>query len=367
MAAANKVAALITLLIALLGPVACQYHPNGGDPRSRPTPGHRRICLKGWLPPVLSFQICPPGSDTNPPPGPSPPPYAPQLRVGYYDNSCPHAESIVRDVVYKAISSNPGDGAGIIRLFFHDCFVQGCDASVLLRSMPGSTELTEMFGAPNNNSLRPSAFKLVDDAKAALEAACPGKVSCADIVAFAARDASASLSNGAIKFDMPSGRFDGRVSRKSEAESDLPGPSENLQQLTASFAAKGLDAGDLVTLSGAHTIGKARCLFFTDRLSEMEPSFAAGLNRTCTSDDTRVNEDYKTPDVLDKQYYQNIIDKKVLFTSDDTLKTTPLVGKFASGEESWEKAFAKAMVKMGSIGIKNSANGEIRKTCSSVN
>ncbi|KAL6657511.1 hypothetical protein ACP70R_005291 [Stipagrostis hirtigluma subsp. patula] len=362
--AAAKLAALITLLV-LLGPVACQNYDHNGSHGSRRHRGRSVDCLGGWVR-LFNGGKCPPGSKHNPNPRPSPPPYAPSLNEGYY-KSCPNAEKIVRDVVYRATYNDRGVGAGLIRLFFHDCFVQGCDASVLLTSTPESGTQTEMVGAPNINSLRASAFKVIDDAKAELEKACPNSVSCADIVAFAARDASDILSGGRIKFPMPAGRYDGRVSRKSEAESDLPGPSENIQQLTASFRAKGLSPTDLVVLSGAHSIGNARCLFFTDRLSEMDPGFAAGLNRSCTSDDTRVNQDYKTPDVLDKQYYQNIIDKKVLFTSDDTLKSSSLVGDFASNPVSWEAAFAKSMVEMGKIGVKTSANGEIRKTCSRIN
>lgn len=46
------------------------------------------------------------------------------LEVGYYNRKCPKAEYIVRAVVGKAIYQNPGIGAGIIRMAFHDCFVQ---------------------------------------------------------------------------------------------------------------------------------------------------------------------------------------------------------------------------------------------------
>uniref|UniRef100_A0A0E0ANA4 Plant heme peroxidase family profile domain-containing protein n=1 Tax=Oryza glumipatula TaxID=40148 RepID=A0A0E0ANA4_9ORYZ len=47
-----------------------------------------------------------------------------RLRVGYYKRKCAPAEYVVRAVVGNAVRQNPGVGAGIVRMFFHDCFVQ---------------------------------------------------------------------------------------------------------------------------------------------------------------------------------------------------------------------------------------------------
>lgn len=68
---------------------------------------------------------------------------------------------------------------------------QGCDASLLLDSTGGI--VSEKRSNPNRNSAR--GFDVIDEIKSALEKECPHTVSCADILAIAARDSTVLVSS----------------------------------------------------------------------------------------------------------------------------------------------------------------------------
>uniref|UniRef100_A0A453JMF8 Plant heme peroxidase family profile domain-containing protein n=1 Tax=Aegilops tauschii subsp. strangulata TaxID=200361 RepID=A0A453JMF8_AEGTS len=154
-------------------------------------------------------------------------------------------EGTVRTEVEKAIKSNPGIGAALVRLVFHDCWFQGCDGSVLLdkTTSGGNTEKK----AINNIGL--DGFNLIDTIKYKLG----NSVSCADIVVFAARDAARYLSGGKITYSVPSGRKDGIVSSAAAADAILPQSTFEFQQLVDNFAKKNFTQEELVILSGAHS------------------------------------------------------------------------------------------------------------------
>lgn len=49
-----------------------------------------------------------------------------QLDPSFYRDTCPTVHSIVREVVRNVSKSDPRMLASLIRLHFHDCFVQVC-------------------------------------------------------------------------------------------------------------------------------------------------------------------------------------------------------------------------------------------------
>lgn len=49
-----------------------------------------------------------------------------RLRVGYYKESCPDVEAVVRRLVAEVSAEDPTVNAPLLRLHFHDCFVRVC-------------------------------------------------------------------------------------------------------------------------------------------------------------------------------------------------------------------------------------------------
>ncbi|XP_057951276.1 peroxidase 5-like [Malania oleifera] len=302
-----------------------------------------------------------------------------QLQVGFYKNSCSSAEFIVKEEVRKGFMKDKGVAAGLLRMHFHDCFVRGCDGSVLIDST--NTNKAEKDSPANNPSLR--GFEIIDNAKARLEDDCKGVVSCADIVAFAARD-SVEITGG-LGYDVPAGRRDGSISLASEASTNLPAPTFNVNQLTQFFANKGFTQEEMVTLSGGHTIGRSHCTSFSNRLysfngtssqdPSLDPPYTTQLKQQCPkgSTDTSlvVPMNPASPSITDAGYYIDILANRGLFTSDQTLITNTAtanqVNQFARNPTLWRSKFAATMVKMGQLGVLTGQAGEIRTNCRVIN
>ncbi|CAH8327845.1 unnamed protein product [Eruca vesicaria subsp. sativa] len=302
-----------------------------------------------------------------------------QLSENFYASKCPNLELIVRKAVTTKYQQTPTTAPATLRMFFHDCFVGGCDASMLIASENGDAEKD----APDNISLAGDGFDTVIKAKLAVEAKCPGLVSCADVLALAARDVVVLA--GGPRFKVELGRRDGLVSKASGVDGKLPGPDLDVTGLVNLFARNGLSLTDMIALSGAHTIGFSHCNRFAHRLYNfsslmpldptLDPSYAQELIKSCPrvgSDPRSVsNLDIISPDVFDNAYFQNLVARKGLFTSDQVLfndlRSKSTVVKFANNAEEFNKAFTSAMRKLGRVGVKVGKQGEIRKDCSAFN
>ncbi|KAK4407706.1 Peroxidase 67 [Sesamum angolense] len=248
------------------------------------------------------------------------------LSTDFYKKSCPKVFSIVKSVVKSAVMEEKRMGASLLRLHFHDCFVQGCDASILLDDT--STFKGEKTAGGNNNSVR--GYEVIDHIKLKVEEACPGIVSCADIVTIAARDSVALL--GGPKWKVKVGRRDSKTASLEAANSGvLPSPASNLSTLIQKFKDQGLSPTDLVALSGT------------------PPARS------------------KNSENFDNAYFKNLKAKKGLLHSDQALysggSTDWLVELYSRCHEAFHKDLVAAMIKMGNISPLTGLNGEIRKNC----
>ncbi|XP_039009660.1 peroxidase 17-like [Hibiscus syriacus] len=293
------------------------------------------------------------------------------LRPGFYSETCPPAEFIVRDVMRKALIREPRSVASVMRLQFHDCFVNGCDGSVLLDDTPDM--LGEKLALSNINSLR--SFEVVDEAKEALEAACPGIVSCADIVVLAARDAVALT--GGPDWEVRLGRKDCLTASQEDSDNIMPSPRADATSLITLFSQFNLSVKDLIALSGSHSIGEARCFSIMFRLYNqsgsgkpdpaIEPGFREKLDQLCPigGDENVTGPLDATPTMFDNQYFKDLVAGKGFLNSDQTLftspRTRPYVRLFSKDQDKFFKAFVEGMLKMGDLQIEQPV--EVRTNC----
>ncbi|XP_050140421.1 peroxidase 60 [Malus sylvestris] len=300
------------------------------------------------------------------------------LEVGFYRGKCGRAidvEEIVARVVKEKFFKNRTIVAALIRMQFHDCFVNGCDASILLDG--SSTEKT----APPNLSVR--GYDVIDAAKTAVESECRGVVSCADIIAIATREAV--FWGGGGRYEVQTGRRDGFVSQASDV--DLPNPSMSVSDSVAAFARKGLNASDMVHLLGGHTVGVAHCNLFQDRLynfkstgkpdPDMESSLLERLRLICPENSegtnaTNLDQNPQSSFIVDNSFYKEIVAHRGVLQIDQELAGDPItqamVKTLASDTNSFSAKFGQAMVKLGAVGVLTTEKqGEIRRSCRAIN
>ncbi|KAI3913554.1 hypothetical protein MKX01_022135 [Papaver californicum] len=259
----------------------------------------------------------------------------------------------LHNVVSQKLLEAPTTAAGALRLFFHDCFVEGCDASVLIAS--SSTNKAER-DAEINLSLPGDGFDVFFRAKRALELQCPGIVSCADVMAIATRDLVNLV--GGPRWEVHKGRRDGLYSKASSVGNNLPQMNQTITQLINLFESKGLTVLDMVALSGAHTIGLSHCKEYMSRIYSYNKTFDI---------DPSMNKDYaqtlRRPCPNNHNLDPNVTDQK-LFTDSFTRR---YVLSMAKDEQFFFSNFVAAMIKLASIGVKVGTDGEVRRDCGFVN
>jgi peroxidase len=127
--------------------------------------------------------------------------------------------------------------------------------------------------------------------------------------------------------------------------------------------------------AGAHTLGVATCRAFKNRLSDVDPTldedFAKTLSETCSSgDDSELAFD-ATRNNFDNLYFNALQRKAGVLTSDQTLyadtRTRRIVNGFALNQATFFLRFQGAMLKMGTLDVKEGSRGEVRKNCHKFN
>ncbi|KAL8142598.1 hypothetical protein V2J09_015631 [Rumex salicifolius] len=298
------------------------------------------------------------------------------LEHGFYNGKCGYTdvERLVFNIVKTKMETNKGLVGDLTRLSFHDCFVRGCDASVMLNG-PNSEKT-----APPNLDL--DGFDDIDDIKKELESACPGVVSCADILVLATRS-TIYLAQGKW-YDVETGRRDGLVSIAEEAF-NVPGPNIPMTDAIRELANIGLNVYDLVVLLGAHTVGIVHCNNFQDRLYNfnntgrpdptMDPSLVEALKPTCppnqdgTKSQTFLDQTPGSGDTFDRGFYNQIIANRAVIKFDQRMAFDYRTGgivRFLANDPYFADKFGQAMIKMTKIGVLTGNNGEVRKTCSAM-
>ncbi|XP_049395037.1 peroxidase 60-like [Solanum stenotomum] len=315
-----------------------------------------------------------------------------ELRVGFYKGKCgvTNVEGVVQNVVetWHFEEKEKDIAAALLRMQFHDCFVNGCDASILLDG------LTSEKKAVPNSSVR--GYELIDAIKEALEAECQGLVSCADIISMATRDAVVFVLNKARRpltrfemdqaggkwYDVETGRRDGDVSLASNVK--LPAATISVSDSIKLFASKNLTQYDMVYLLGGHTVGIARCSLFKDRIYNfnktggpdptMSPWLLAELKEKCPRIslifDNTYPLDVKTPSLVDNSYFQEIKKGNGVLQIDQQIAldelTKNIVDDIVNDPDFYTK-FGEAMVKLGRVEVLIDGQGEVRKSCRVVN
>ncbi|XP_058091015.1 peroxidase 12-like [Magnolia sinica] len=237
------------------------------------------------------------------------PPLVKGLSWTFYKSNCPKLETIVRNQLRKAFKKDIGQAAGLLRVHFHDCFVQsgGPDYRVPLGRRDG--------------------------------------------LSFATRDAT--LENLPAPSSGTTALLDA-LSRKNLDATDLVA----------------LSGGHTIGIGHCSSFSER---LYPNQDSIMDKTFAKNLYNRCPTPDSPNTTvlDIRSPDVFDNKYYVDLMNRQGLFTSDQDLytdkRTRPIVTSFAVNQTLFFEKFALSMLKMSQLSVLTGTQGEIRANCSARN
>lgn len=230
-------------------------------------------------------------------------------------------------------------------------------------------------------------MKALDAAKEEVEKQCPGVLSCADLLSYAARDMVVFAGNP--KYDVPAGRRDS-FSTSGGLASALPTGNDTIAIQQKKFAERGLTLQDMVVLEGSHSIGRTRCqnTIAEDGSMDKMPDTAKFVDkqfeqkvkqRFCPESRHALFTSIRAPLVPDNpnnsdwgnSFYKHIIKGRTLLPFDISLAveqtTKDMVHQYASDSALWQKMFNDAMIKLGKVNVLTGDQGEIRRKCGWIN
>ncbi|KAK1286064.1 Cationic peroxidase 1 [Acorus calamus] len=230
-----------------------------------------------------------------------------QLSSTFYDSSCPRALSTIKSMVNSAVSNEYRMGASLLRLHFHDCFVQlgGPSWSVQLGRRDSTTA---SFSEANSDLPAPTL-----DLSELISAFSKKGLTTKEMIV---------LSGGHTIGQARCTTFRNRIYNETNIDSTF---ANNTQQNCPS------SGGD-------------------NNLSPLDVS---------------------TNTIFDNYYYKNLLNQKGLLHSDQQLynggSADSQVSSYASNMASFFTDFASAMVSMGGISPLTGSSGEIRTNCRKTN
>ncbi|KAM4096850.1 hypothetical protein ACJW30_08G136000 [Castanea mollissima] len=237
-----------------------------------------------------------------------------QLTPYFYERTCPNLLNIVRYEVEKAFFKEIRIAASLLRLHFHDCFVNtgGPTWNVLLGRRDGF--LSSKAAA---NILIPSAFDSLNNIISKFKKV---GLDVIDVVSLSGLARCAAFNNRLFNFEQ-TGRPDSSMD--------------------------------------------PHMLFQLQLLCPNVSGYSADLDSEIGNLTTPLDHDF------DNHYFQNLLNRKALLSSDQVLlnsyETKRLIQDYSISTDRFFEEFAKSMVKMGNISPLLGSRGQIRKNCRRVN